>query len=132
MSGHSGGVGLVAGNVPSTADEPNTPNTILRSLAEDLGLVAQEAATAEEASGGLAGDTDLDLYMNGNGADFLLDGAMCATNSINNDNNSNVTVVSNPEVVMLDKLMAETKDEDILRGSNDWEESFEDLFPDLA
>ena len=131
MSGHSGGVGLVAGNVPSTADEPSTPNTILRSLAEDLGLIAQEPVAAEEASGGLAGDTDLELYMNGTGADFLLDDAMCATSSNNNDN-SNVTVVSNPEVAMLDKLMAETKDEDILRGSNDWEESFEDLFPDLA
>ena len=129
MSGHSGGVGLVAGNVPCTADEPSTPNTILRSLAEDLGLIAQEPVAAEEASGGLAGDTDLELYMNGNGAD-ILDDAICAGS--NNNDNSNVTVISNPEVVMLDKLMAETKDEDILRGSNDWEESFEDLFPDLA
>ena len=127
MSGHSGGVGLVAGNVPSTADEPNTPNTILRSLAEDLGLIAQEPVAAEEASGGLAGDTDLELYMNGTSADFLLDDAMCASSN----DNSNVTMVSNPGV-MLDKLMAETKDEDILRGSNDWEGSFEDLFPDLA
>ena len=123
--GHLAGVNAVA-----------KPNTILQNLAQDLGIFASEAATSQEAAG-LVDDSDLELYMNGTSADFLLDDAVCASSNINSNN---VTVVPNREIVsqaevMLDKLIAESKggDEDVLKEEgNDWEESFNDLFPDLA
>ena len=131
MSSHGRSVGHLAG-VNAVAK----PNTILQNLAQDLGIFASEAATSQEATG-LVDDSDLELYMNGTSADFLLDDAMCASSNINCNN---VTVVPNPEIVsqaevMLDKLIAESKggDEDVLKEEgNDWEESFNDLFPDLA
>ena len=113
MSSHGRSVGHITG-VNAVAK----PNTILQNLAQDLGIFASEAATSQEAAG-LVDDSDLELYMNGTSADFLLDDAMCASSNINSNN---VTVVPNPEIVsqaevMLDKLIAESKggDEDVLK-----------------